>query len=130
VHDDIGSLETAVNQLRESVIRVVRTSTVEVDRRQAPRHQLDLPCRLELPGGGVHTTRVSDLSEGGAKIGGAPAMQAGERGVLRLDGFDSALPFTVRDANAGTARVVFALDAATAASLHVMLDRLGQRLAA
>jgi methyl-accepting chemotaxis protein len=130
VHDDIGSLETAVNQLRESVIRVVRTSTVEVDRRQALRHQLDLPGRLELPGGGIHTTRVSDLSEGGAKIGDAPAMQAGERGVLRLDGFDSALPFTVRDANAGTARVVFALDAATAASLHVMLDRLGQRLAA
>jgi methyl-accepting chemotaxis protein len=130
VHDDIGSLETAVKELRDSVIRVVRTSTIEVDRRQAPRYQLDRPCRLELAGGGIHASRVCDLSDGGATIGAAPAMQAGERAVLRLDGIDSVLPFTVRDASSGTAHVVFDLDAATAASLHAMLDRLGERLAA
>jgi methyl-accepting chemotaxis protein len=130
VHDEIGSLETTVNELRDSVIRVVRTSTVEVDRRRAPRYQLNLPCRLDLAGGGIHTARVCDLSEGGASIGAAPEMQAGERGVLRLDGFGSSLPFTVRDASNGTARMVFALDAATTASLHAMLDRLEERLAA
>jgi len=48
VHDDIGSLDTAVDELRHSVIRVVRTSTVEIDRRQARRYQLNLPCRLEI----------------------------------------------------------------------------------
>jgi methyl-accepting chemotaxis protein len=130
VHDDIGSLDTAVDELRHSVIRVVRTSTVEFDRRQGRRYQVNLPCRLELAAGGNHTARVADLSDGGAMIEAAPQMQAGDRGVLRLDGFKSALPFTVRDANAGTARVVFALAEATATSLHTMLDRLGQRVAA
>ncbi len=130
VHDDIGSLDTAVDELRHSVIRVVRTSTVEIDRRQGRRYQVNLPCRLELAGGGNHTARVVDLSDGGAMIEAAPQMQVGDRGLLRLDCFSSALPFTVRDADAGIAHVVFALDAATAASFHAMLDGLGQRLAA
>ena len=130
VHDDIGSLDTAVDELRHSVIRVVRTSTVEIDRRQGRRCQVNLACRLELAGGGDHTARVADLSDGGAMIEAAPQMQTGDRGLLRLDGFSSALPFTVRDADAATARVVFALDEATAASFHAMLDRLGQHLAA
>jgi methyl-accepting chemotaxis protein len=130
VHDDIGSLDTAVDELRHSVIRVVRTSTVEIDRRQARRYQLNLPCRLEIAGGGDHAARAADLSDGGAMIEAVPQMQAGDRGVLRLDGFSSALPFTVRNADGGIARVVFALDEATAASFHAMLDRLGQRLAA
>jgi methyl-accepting chemotaxis protein len=130
VHDDIGSLDTAVDELRHSVIRVVRTSTVEIDRRQARRYQVNLPCRLEIAGGGDHAARAADLSDSGAMIEAAPQMQAGDRGVLRLDGFSSALPFTVRNADGGIARVVFALDEATAASFHAMLDRLGQRLAA
>ncbi len=130
VHDDIGSLDTAVDELRHSVIRVVRTSTVEFDRRHDRRYQVDLPCHLELAIGGSHAARVADLSDGGAMIEAAPQMQAGDRGVLRLDGFKSALPFTVRDADAGTARVVFALAEATATSLHTMLDRLGQHVAA
>ena len=49
------------------MIRVVRTSTAEVDRRTSERRRVDLPCRITIdqrtqPG------RVVDLSETGAQV--------------------------------------------------------------
>jgi methyl-accepting chemotaxis protein len=130
VHQDVAALATAVDDLRHSVIRVVRTSTLEVDRRQNPRYQVDLPCRLELAGGASHAARVRDLSEGGAKIEAAPAMRVGDRGTLRPDGFDTNLTFTVCEVHDGMARLTFTLDAAGTASFQAMLARLAQRHAA
>ncbi len=42
VRDSAAGLNDAAQELRHSVIRVVRTSTAEVDRRQALRHAVDL----------------------------------------------------------------------------------------
>jgi methyl-accepting chemotaxis protein len=130
VHDDIAGLATAMDDLRHSVICVVRTSTTEVDRRQSRRYEVDLPCRLEFAGDGIHTARVRDLSDGGGRIEGGPAMRTGDRGALRLDGLGTALPFTVCVADDGMSHMAFTLDEATAAPLRVMLDRPRQRAAA
>ena len=65
-----------------SVIRVVRTSTTEVDRRKAIRHQIDLPCRLNVHGHAAYTARVTDISEGGASIRDGPSLPAGTRAEL------------------------------------------------
>jgi len=46
VRGNASALEDAVAELRHAVIRVVRTSTAEVNRRGAPRHLVDLACRL------------------------------------------------------------------------------------
>ena len=53
VREIAAALNTAVGDLRNSVIRVVRTSTTEVDRRRVVRHRVDLPCRLSVPGQAV-----------------------------------------------------------------------------
>ena len=50
VHENATALHTAMGDLRHAVIRVVRTSTIEVDRRATLRYQVDLPCRLNVPG--------------------------------------------------------------------------------
>jgi methyl-accepting chemotaxis protein len=130
VHDNITSLATAVDDLRHSVIRVVRNSSAEVDRRKLPRYQLDLPCRIDLAGKPTQSARVVDISEGGASIGEGPAMQAGEQGTLRVDGIDLSLPFGVRAGEAGGLHVAFALDEAKVASLRGMIERLARRIAA
>ncbi len=39
LRDNTAALDQAVEELRHSVIRVVRTSTAEVDRRKTPRHE-------------------------------------------------------------------------------------------
>jgi uncharacterized protein YoxC len=124
-----SALGTALQDLKQSVIRVVRTSTAEVDRRADQRHDLDVQCRLQVSGV-THTARVIDLSDGGAHVVGGPGLAIGSRGTLGLEGAGFALPFSVRSSDGGSLRLEFALDAATAALFHGVPERLARRRAA
>jgi methyl-accepting chemotaxis protein len=64
--------EAAVASLRGTLIRVVRSSTSEVDRRLHERSELAMAARLRLSGGAEHPVEVVDLSLGGAALSGAP----------------------------------------------------------
>jgi methyl-accepting chemotaxis protein len=57
VRENASALEVAVADLRHAVVRVVRTSSTEVDRRDSARHPVDLSCRLSWPGGTIGTRR-------------------------------------------------------------------------
>jgi methyl-accepting chemotaxis protein len=96
VRDNTVALDHLVDELRHSVTRAVRTSTAEVDRRQTSRYAVDLAARWSVAGQGEHLIRVSDLSEGGACVRGAPDLAVGTRGTLRLDGTAVALPCLTR----------------------------------
>jgi methyl-accepting chemotaxis protein len=124
-----SALGTALEDLKQSVIRVVRTSTAEVDRRADQRHDLDVPCQLQVSGV-THTARVIDLSDGGAHVVGGPELAVGSRGALGLEGAGFVLPFSVRSSDGGSLRLEFALDAATAALFHGVPERLAGRRAA
>ncbi len=124
VHAEAAGLAGLVDELRRSVVRVIRTSTAEVDRRLSKRDDLDLPGRLTLAGGGKLDVRVVNLSEGGARLQGAAELPIGARGTLALDGVRAALPFNVRNNDDGVLGVVFDADAAALAALRTMLERL------
>jgi methyl-accepting chemotaxis protein len=124
-----GALRTALEELKQSVIRVVRTSTAEVDRRAAERIDMDLPCRLQVQGQN-YTARVIDMSSGGAQVSGGPELTVGSRGTLSVDGVGFPLPFSVKASGGGSLRLEFALDAAAAASFQSVTERLGRRRAA
>jgi methyl-accepting chemotaxis protein len=129
VRENAVGLNTAVSELRRSVIRVVRTATTEVDRRGTPRHSVSLSCRLTIAGQD-HVARVIDISEGGAAIRGAPSMPSGARAALQIDAVDYALSCVVRDSHDDTVHVAFEPDAAGSAQVKQLLERLGQRRAA
>jgi methyl-accepting chemotaxis protein len=129
VRQNVGGLNEAIEELRHSVIRVVRTSTVEVDRRGSQRHDVDLPCRLRV-GGQVHRGRVTDLSDTGAQVRDAPALSAGVVGALEIDGVAMRLPFVVKAQEDGQARLEFTLDVAAAAEFRGTAERLTQKRAA
>ena len=129
VHSNTAGLASAVGELRHTVIRIVRSSTTEVDRRTSGRLPVGMPCRLDVAGG-TYQAQASDLSEGGACLSGGPALGIGDRGTLQLDGVSSALPFTVRDQADGTLHVAFDLTAAQSSALRSVLGRVGQRTAA
>jgi methyl-accepting chemotaxis protein len=124
------ALEASVAELKASVIRVVRTATPEVDRRASPRYAVDLPCRLNIAGGGTSAARVIDLAEGGAAVRIAVAPKPGATGTLQIDGVAFALPFVVLHAGDGVSRLAFKLDEATAAAFKPIPERLSQRRAA
>jgi methyl-accepting chemotaxis protein len=72
-------LSNAMEELRHSVIRVLRTSTTEVDRRADRRR----PCLIEATiayGGQSETVSIHDISESGCFIAAKPRGQ-----VSRLD---------------------------------------------
>ena len=130
VRENAAALEAAVAELRHAIIRVVRTSTTDVDRRQAPRYQVDLACRVSVAGG-THAARVADLSVTGARLCDAPSLQPGASGTMSLDGVAGALGFTVRNVDdRGALHVEFAADEAVRRALGALLDRLQRRRAA
>ncbi len=130
VQMDAAGLAELVGDLRRTVMRVVRTSAAEVDRRESPRYDADLPCRLTVPGHEVLNARLINLSQGGARVQGTAALPAGASGTLRLDGVATALRFTVREVDGLILGIVFTSDDAAAAALRPLLDGLASRRAA
>jgi methyl-accepting chemotaxis protein len=126
VRQDATGLGLAVEDLRSSVIRVVRTSATEVDRRTHARDAIELSCRLAI-GGETYAARVVDLSDVGARVQGVPPLQAGQRGTVTIDGVSSALPFVVKHAEHDALGIEFATDAANKAQLVQAIERLTLR---
>jgi methyl-accepting chemotaxis protein len=130
VSENATALDAAVEGLRHSVIRVIRTSTSEVNRRQSLRHQVDLPCHLTSPGQARSAARVVDISADGARINDGPSLSPGSHGSLYLDAVGAPIPFVVRAREAGDLHLMFELDSTVAASLTQLIDRLTSRRAA
>jgi methyl-accepting chemotaxis protein len=118
------SLSSAIEELRHTVVRVVRTSTAEVNRRRSSRYRVDLQCTLQLPGRERVAAQVADISEGGAWLGQAPDLPIGGRGSLLIDRVGFPLPFTVQGSQSGTLHVAFNLDAASSERFAPLPEQL------
>ena len=129
VREDAVALSTAVDDLRRTVVRVVRTSTDEVDRRRERRFPEDLTCQLCIAGQSS-TAHVIDLSEHGAYINNTPPVSVGTHGTLTMDSVGVALPFSVRAAEKDGLHLIFELDEATATKFRPIPERLATRQAA
>ncbi|MGD0722520.1 MAG: methyl-accepting chemotaxis protein [Roseiarcus sp.] len=77
VEDACSEAAERVRALQSNLVRIVRTSSVAVDRRAHERHEIDALGAIDV-GGEVTPIRILDLSEGGAKLTGAvdPGAQA------------------------------------------------------
>ena len=115
VRDDTAALNEMVAELRRTVIRTVRTSTTEVDRRLTERSPTTVRCRVTVVGGATHVGQTADLSRGGAAISGVPMLPTGASGNLAIDGIATPVPFSVRSNEGGLLHVQFDLDEAAAA---------------
>jgi methyl-accepting chemotaxis protein len=80
--DEVGQ---RIENLRFSLIRLVRTTTDEVDRRSEPRFPLHLDVPVETPAGGF-TGQAIDISVGGIRIAGLPSVTLGSPCRIILEG--------------------------------------------
>ncbi len=106
VREGTAMLNTMMAELKQSVVRAVRTATAEVDRRRHQRYPLDRACQLSVAGGTVVSGRIVDLSEGGASVAGI-ALPPGTRASLAIDGIGMRLACTVRAADGEAIRLNF-----------------------
>ncbi len=95
-------IETLQHQLNE----IIRTSDKDVDRRRAPRVQLD-GMRARLTAADLtHEVTVGDISTGGARVAGGHALRAGQPCRLEFPG-RTPVEATIVEAEGGAARLTF-----------------------
>jgi methyl-accepting chemotaxis protein len=99
VRNSIGDVTSNIAGLREILVRVVRTSTADANRRMSMRHTISVRGQVFDSAGKQHEGELLDVSEKGIQIRCSPRMRAGDIGSVRIDGFATALPFIVREAN-------------------------------
>lgn len=95
----------SVEELRSSLVRVVRTSSADVERRRQERFRLRAPARVRVHGTQL-TNTIVDLSTGGARIVGC-ALDIGTSGELAVDGMTQPIHFVVVSAEADSIGVRF-----------------------
>ena len=125
VRTNSDEVSHSIQSLRQVLVRVVRTSTKEADRRKLPRYTVDLACTVRTPSGETMDTRISELSEGGATIAKALPLPVGGRGSVSIRDLGAELPFEVRAALDGRLHVRF-ID--TPAAFVAAFQRLTARM--
>jgi methyl-accepting chemotaxis protein len=80
-----GTVGDNMAELRSVVVRIVRTSSIEADRREDERVTIDVPAMLILDGREVPATCLN-LSRGGARVRSQEPLTEGCSVTLRLPG--------------------------------------------
>jgi chromosome segregation ATPase len=130
VSKDTAALNTMVGELKVSLSKVVQTSTSAVDRRLTTRYSLNLPCRITAASIGTRSAHVTNISEGGVSVVGAPALPIGSRGTLESDRIGMKLPFAVREWENDTLHLAFEMAQADVPKFVRILGQLDLQRAA
>ena len=110
VRRSIGEITENIAGLRAVLVRVVRTSTDDTNRRKYPRYPLAVQAEI-LDGSGKRLIgELVDISEAGAQLSCSSGMRSGEKGSLNLDGLRLPLPFVVRARQGEALHVEFELN--------------------
>jgi hypothetical protein len=129
VHDGAAAVANAVGALKHIVMRVVRTSTTEVDRRLNHRLEVDVPARLTVAGQPPYACRVVDLSEDGARVSKVPSLAPGTRARLDIEGIGAGLQVAVRNQYPDALGLIFEHDSVTVAKVATAVERLARQAA-
>jgi ABC-type transporter Mla subunit MlaD len=119
-----GEVADSIAQLSEAVVRVVRTSTEDVNRRRSPRYRIDRAGRVRHGGRELALT-VRNCSLGGALLGGpVDRVNVGDRVELLIEGFGPPLPGIVRAAGPDRLHLKFELSQAAKDAALPEFERL------
>ncbi|MCP1610547.1 methyl-accepting chemotaxis protein [Azospirillum lipoferum] len=125
VADDVAG---GIDALRNMLVRVVRTATTDVDRRQRPRFALSIGGVLEVPGSRPTRVTIANLSAGGAMVTGVPDQVTGGTVTLRIDSVSSPLAARVKSSERDRLHVKFDLSDADQEDFDREVERLTRGL--
>jgi hypothetical protein len=112
VSDQVAS---SIDELREVLVRVVRTSTTEVNRRANPRYKLQRRGKLWFDGKSIDVT-IEDMSEGGLMGSGLSDMiPPGTKVSVEVEGIPQKLTAIALAVEKGRMHGRFELEAARGA---------------
>ena len=129
VRAQAAALTQAVVELKLTVVRIVRTSTTEVNRRGFPRFKADFSCRLTIDGAPEQICRLMDISHGGARLLSAANAHAGDSGTLSIDGVRQNLRVVMTFVTPDSAGVNFTDEMEAQALIRPLIERLSLQAA-
>ncbi|MBP2297358.1 methyl-accepting chemotaxis protein [Azospirillum picis] len=107
----------SIEALRRVLVRVVRTSTSDADRRQSERLELDEPCLIARRQGNLEG-RIVNISLGGAHIQGVAGLVTGSTVTLDIPRYRASILATVLGAGDHGAHFAFRQDLADCESFQ------------
>jgi methyl-accepting chemotaxis protein len=127
IRDGAAEIAGKVDGLRSTLVRVVRTSTAEADRREFVRQEIDRHGRVDVRGTS-HQVVVRDLSERGARIDRViPAATVDTPVVMAISGLPVRLDGVIARLHKDCTSIKFNLSDAATTAVRAMLE--GQRAA-
>jgi methyl-accepting chemotaxis protein len=114
----------SINDLRSMLVRVVRTSMAEVDRRTAQRYQTDATGTITVDGK-RHDVTLRDLSMGGALLSPVAGVGRSARGKLSVASLSLEIGFQTLDTGEEGLHLLFTTQGDEQAALAQALRRLG-----
>ncbi|WP_315753317.1 PilZ domain-containing protein [Bradyrhizobium sp. SZCCHNRI2007] len=122
IRDGSTVVADKVQRLRTELVRVIRTSTADVDRRLSTRLNINRQGTLQVNGEAIPVT-VRNLSLGGALLEAVPVCLTMNTSVtLAITGMVSDLPGTVTRVGDRTVLVQFALNPEQSVRLTVLVS--------
>jgi hypothetical protein len=130
VLENVKGVGLAVQDLNAAIVRAVRESTEDVNRRTSRRVDVDLAAWVDQAGQSPAACRVSNLSAGGARLSStsSPVNESGSR--IRIDGLKQPLGFTVISRNKASLGISFACDPAAATVISAFWESVDAKAAA
>ncbi|MBJ7416007.1 MAG: HAMP domain-containing protein [Niveispirillum sp.] len=122
VSQQTSQVADAIQELRQTLVRVVRTATVDVDRRSSQRLAIIRPITLLISGRTI-AGMLQNISTGGALVEGADLAE-GTRGRLDLGDGAAPLDFTVLSGGERGASLRFTLPEEERGQIDERLSRL------
>jgi methyl-accepting chemotaxis protein len=108
VQNAVTTVAANLGTLRQVLVRVVRTSTDEADRRKHKRFSVRASIEFANGQGQRVEAKLVDISQGGAQLHTATPVRVGERASIRLDGLSRTIAATVCAVDGDDAHLEFA----------------------
>lgn len=122
IRDGSVSIAKKVDDLRTTLVRVIRTSTSDVDRRESSRLTIGGPGTIVVAGRS-HAVKVRDISLGGARLEDVPVACAAQTPVeLSIQGIALSLQGVISEVKDQSALVVFGKVAEQSEALRRFLE--------
>ena len=130
VQTTISGAADSVIALRFILVKGVRTSSEDTNRRASKRYPVNIGAVAEVGGRRIEA-RVLDISEGGAKIKCQPGLELNRIGVITFEGLSQPIAFVVRGSANDSANLQLTLEGDLREQYRSWLSRaIGSRAAA
>ncbi len=107
VREAVAGVGESLASLKHILVRVVRTSTADADRRKHPRYAIKAGIEVTDGASKKVTATLLDASEGGAHFRCGAGLHKGENGQMRFEGYGHSVHFVVRFRDTESAHVEF-----------------------